>query len=180
MEDTKPDGRGKRYAPYKKFIGPVVPNWIMKRTDLSQGAKLCFGRLAQFAGKDEYAFPGHEALANELAVSIPTIKGYLRELTTLGFIESQRMGSGNFSFYFFTDREGVLFRADGQKTIRQTGLQTDGENCSRHNRTDGQNSIRPVGQNSISPINREENHKENQEETPYENQKENTDDEIPW
>lgn len=186
MDDSETERQGKHYAPYKKFIGSIVPNWIMRRNDISQGAKLCFGRLAQFAGKNDCAFPGHQVLANELGVSVPAVKGYLRELSVLGVIYSQRMGSGNFSLYFFIEREGVVeFRSDGQKTIRQT----DGQNPNRHRPSDGQDSSRPDGQNSISP-NREESHKRESEEAHNENKKENKastlciadgeDDEIPW
>jgi len=89
----------------------------MKRTDISQGAKLCFGRLAQFAGKHDHAFPGHEALAKELGVHVRAVIGYLQELDDLGVIKSQRMGSGKFNVYFFINRKGVVeLRADVHKT----------------------------------------------------------------
>ena len=118
MHDTKPTEQDKRYVPYKKFIGSLVPNWIMKRSDLTQGAKLCFGRLAQFAGKSEYAFPGHDALAKELGVSVSAVKGYLSELTEARLIESERMGSRNCNRYYFLVRPGVVeFKTDGHSAI---------------------------------------------------------------
>ena len=93
----------------------------MKRTDISQGAKLCFGRLAQFAGKHDHAFPGHEALAKELGVHVRTVIEYLQELDDLGVIKSQRMGSGKFNVYFFISLKGVVeFKTDMKKTAHQS------------------------------------------------------------
>ena len=158
MDDTEGQRTGKYYNPHKQFIGSVVPNWLMKRTDISQGAKLCFGRLAQFAGKHGFAFPGHQRLAEELGVSVATVKSYLRDLATKGLIESQRMGSANFNRYYFLHNSAVEFRTDRQKTIHQ-GL-TDGEN---YGNGDGQKT-----NPSYIEENQEENHQENQE-----NQKKN-------
>jgi hypothetical protein len=148
MELNKSVNEGKRYAPHKKFVGSMVPNWIMRRTDISQGSKLCFGRLLQYAGKNEHAFPGHEALAKELGVSIPAVKGYLRELSKLGVIEPQRMGSGYYNRYFFLNKPGVVeFRTDGHKTIHHSkNLMDTKPHADRHN--------------SIRPINEEENQEE--------------------
>lgn len=185
MDDTEPNEQGNFYSPYKKFIGAVVPNWLMRRTDVSHGAKLCFARLAQFAGKNDCAFPGQQTLADELAVSVASIKAYLRELYDLGIITSRRMGNGEFSVYFFINVPGVVqFRSDGEKNSRLIG--TDGEDSSRQRRSDVQNSSRLVGQNSIRP-----NREENQNESQYENHKrieeretrsatEIEDDEIPF
>jgi hypothetical protein len=175
----KPNEPREYYSPYKMFRGSIVPNWIMKRNDISQGAKLCFGRLAQFAGQDEYAFPGLETLAGELAVSESSVKAYIRELVTLGVIEWRRMGSGKFSLYYFTITDAVEFRTDRQKTIRQK--RSDRQNFNLQRASDRQKTIRSVGHNSISP-NREENHEESTEENQKESVqlRESEDDDIPW
>jgi len=152
MDDTEEQRTGKYYNPHKQFIGSIVPNWLMKRTDVSQGAKLCFGRLAQFAGKHDFAFPGHQRLAVELGVSVATVKSYLRELAIKGLIESQRMGSANFSRYYFLHNSAVEFRTDGRKTIHHA--LTDGEN---YGNADGQKT-----NPSYIEENQEENHQENQ------------------
>jgi hypothetical protein len=68
------------YNPYKKFVGSFVPNWLMCRPEVSQGAKLCFGRLAQYAGKNGLCYPSQELLAIELGVKVRQARKYLKEL----------------------------------------------------------------------------------------------------
>lgn len=172
MHDDTPRSENKRYAPYKQFVGAVAPNWLMKRTDISQGAKLCFARLAQFAGKNDCAFPGHKKLAEELGVSIPSIKAYLRELTGLGIIQSKPMGSGNFSLYFFVDQPGIVeFKTDSQETILQSA-KTDSQENIPQTRQLKDRKPRTEGQNPIPAIIEEENQKRIRRES-EENQQEN-------
>jgi hypothetical protein len=79
---------GKSYIiPYKRFIGSMVPNWLMVRPEISQGAKLCYGRLCQFAGKDGNCYPTKMRLAKELGVSDRMVYNYIRELEKFALIE---------------------------------------------------------------------------------------------
>ena len=80
--------KGQIYIPYKLFNGAVIPNCLMKNKELSQGAKLCFARLSQYAGKDGNAYPSQKTLAQELGVCERTVRNYLKELITKKFIKS--------------------------------------------------------------------------------------------
>ncbi len=80
-------------APHKLPFSPV-PNWLMQRTELSQGSKLCYGRLAQYAGKDGQCFPKLETLGKELGVSVNTVLKYLDELKSYNLIQVTRRGLG--------------------------------------------------------------------------------------
>lgn len=78
---------GQNFNPFRLFVGAFIPNALMRYTKISQGAKLCYARLAQFAGQNGEAFPNRETLAFELGVSLSQVKRYIKELKTHGFIE---------------------------------------------------------------------------------------------
>lgn len=71
---------GECYSPYMIFQGCITPNCIMKRRDLTATAKLCFGRLAQFAGHKGFCFPSQKTLADELGTSESVVKAALASL----------------------------------------------------------------------------------------------------
>jgi hypothetical protein len=56
---------------------------------LGQGAKLCYGRLARYAGEDGKCYPSLKTLAAELGASRAQAKRYLRELREYGLIRIQ-------------------------------------------------------------------------------------------
>ena len=130
------------YCPHKQFIGSVVPNWLMKCRAISPGAKLCFGRLAQFAGKALYAYPGIDTLAAELGVSEATAKNYLAELRAERLIASERTGNGNVSRHYFLQHPMIEYRTDSQKHSRLNGGQT-----ANNPTPDSQKHSRPIKEN---------------------------------
>lgn len=76
-----------------------IPNSVLRRTDLSHGAKLCCGRLIQYAGKSNKAFPKLPTLAGELGMSIRAVQRFLVELESHGLIQTQRRGRGQSNAY---------------------------------------------------------------------------------
>ncbi len=102
-----PGVKRERIIPWKKFLSSLVPNWLLCRTEISQGAKLCYGRLAQYAGKDGECFPKQRTLARELGVSTRTAREYIRELEKFHLLESERPGLGMANRYFFLDHPWV-------------------------------------------------------------------------
>lgn len=97
----------KRINPHRLFIGAFVPNWLMVRTEISPGAKLCYGRLCQHAGEDGQCFPSQETLAEELAVSPDSVNRYIKELVKHELIEAVRRGHTHSNFYYFLDHEWI-------------------------------------------------------------------------
>jgi len=72
---------GDTYNPWKVFVGLYIPNCIAETTELSQSAKLCFGRLCQFAGANGKCFPKQTTLAKSIGVkSIKQVQRCLMEL----------------------------------------------------------------------------------------------------
>lgn len=91
----------RRFNPYKHFTGSFLPNWLLERTEISQGAKLAYARLAQYAGENGEAFPKQDTLGSELGVSERSARNYLKELAEAQLIESVRRGLGKTNSYFF-------------------------------------------------------------------------------
>jgi hypothetical protein len=99
-----------RINPFKLFIGAFVPNWLMERADVSPGAKLCYGRLCQFAGREGLANPRQETLAESLGVSVRSVRNYLDELVTLRLLEEVRKGRDKANEYAFLSHEWQSLR----------------------------------------------------------------------
>ena len=78
---------GQQYNPFKLFVGALIPNALMRSKELTSSAKLCFGRLVQYAGVDGIAYPSHKTLAEEIGLSERSIERPLKELRDKGFIE---------------------------------------------------------------------------------------------
>jgi Helix-turn-helix domain len=92
---------GEPFNPYKLFIGSFVPNWLMRRTEISQGAKLCYARLAQYAGEGGHAHPAQETLARELAVSGRQVRKYVKELIASELLMTHQFGLAQTNAYVF-------------------------------------------------------------------------------
>jgi hypothetical protein len=64
--------------PYKLFVGSFIPNWLLKREEISQGAKLCYARLCQYAGEDGECYPSQKKLAEALGIPESPFKGKVK------------------------------------------------------------------------------------------------------
>ncbi len=91
---------GKRFSPYRSFKrGAYTPNELMAYPDLSPSAKLLWGKLAQYAGKDGRAYPSIARLAADIGLKERQTQNVLAELKKKGFIESVKGARSN-SYYF--------------------------------------------------------------------------------
>ena len=91
----------KTYNPYKMFVGSFVPNWLMARPEISPGAKLCFARLAQYAGENGKCFPRQAVLAADLGTGDRNVRKYLNELEKHHLIKISRHGLNRPNTYHF-------------------------------------------------------------------------------
>lgn len=92
---------GQSYNPYRLFVGSHVPNWLMERKEISNGAKLCFARLAQYAGECGNCFPGQETLAKSMGSQLRMIQRYLSELEKNELIRIDQRGLQKTNTYHF-------------------------------------------------------------------------------
>lgn len=81
---------GEIFNPWKLFTGLFVPNALARFPGLSPGAKLLYGRLAQYAGKDGACYPSQETLAVEIGVTDRWVRKLIMELQDGGFIKAVR------------------------------------------------------------------------------------------
>lgn len=76
-----------------------VPNFILTNKDLSVGAKLAYAMLLKYAWQDDYCFPGQLTLASDMGAGERSIRTYLNELETAGFLEVKQQGLGRTNLY---------------------------------------------------------------------------------
>lgn len=106
---------GQPFNPYRRFVGSLVPDAIMKSGDLSATAKLCYGRLARYAGEDGRCFPSMQTLAKELRVTERAARNNVRQLERAGLLRrrSQPGKTNWFEFLWDPRLESSLRRNDG-------------------------------------------------------------------
>ncbi len=128
------------------FQGVFIPNALLAHKDLSQSAKLMWGRLAQYAGKDGRCFPKIETLGEDIGISGSMARKVIRELKSKQFIlvknpkGKERLLHMN-NEYFFLDHpsfhtDTLVFSA-GIKNGQSEGI-TDGR-CKDSPEIDGPN-----------------------------------------
>jgi hypothetical protein len=75
-----------------------VPVRIIKDQRLSSGARMLYGIL-KWCGwrqqwRNEPGYQGQQALADEFAMSVRTVRRHLEELREFGYLETERVGLG--------------------------------------------------------------------------------------
>ena len=105
----------KHINPYRLFVGAVIPNWLLARPEVSPGAKLCYARLAQYAGRQGTAYPAQEALAAALGCSRRQVIRYLGELTRHGLLAERRPGWGRANRYHFLAHPWIFEGEGGEE-----------------------------------------------------------------
>lgn len=99
-----------------------IPNDILRRTDLSHGAKLCCARLIQYAGKDGQAFPKLATLGEELGMSPRAVQRFLMELENKKLVISQQRGRGQSNIYYVD--KSLLIHSSNLTTTNLSTLNT--------------------------------------------------------
>jgi hypothetical protein len=110
--------------PYKVFVGSFIPNWLMCRRELSQGAKLAYARLCQYAGDKGIAFPKREVIAAEIGVSNSQFDRYIKELLRNRLVETDRPGLGRANRYRFIDHPWIKAKIPRPESAYMTTLES--------------------------------------------------------
>jgi helix-turn-helix protein len=76
-----------------------VPNFILKKPDLSLGAKVTYALLLSFYWNNGRVFPGQERLATDMGMSVSRANDFIKELEAIGLIEITRRGQGRTNLY---------------------------------------------------------------------------------
>jgi hypothetical protein len=117
---------GDIYNPFKVFVGLFIPNCIAESA-LSQAAKLCFGKLCQYAGSDGKCFPKQETLAKAIGIkSISQLRGCIKELEIANLIRrikptgKDKLMHKTDTYYFIWDNELFVGKKDNSDDGNQT------------------------------------------------------------
>ena len=89
---------GAIYNPFKLFHNILIPDALVRYPGLSPSAKLCFGRLARYAGQNGVCYPSVSTLAKELALCERQVVRCLGQLEKQRFI--RRVARGGRSNFF--------------------------------------------------------------------------------
>jgi hypothetical protein len=71
---------GQPFNPYKVFTGVFIPDPLLTYRHLTPGAKLTYGRLCRYSGRDGRCFPSIRNLAAGIAVGSRQMQKNLSEL----------------------------------------------------------------------------------------------------
>ncbi|MEK7089137.1 MAG: helix-turn-helix domain-containing protein [Patescibacteria group bacterium] len=143
-----------RINPYKKFNGIHIPEGITKVpiSKLSHGAKICYGRLARYAGANGLCLPRIKTLAEEIGVKRRAVDSYIKELKDFGLIETQRRGLNKSNKYYFLDHSvlrdaltNALISADTDVADAPFGTNNKESHIKENQSKDSQLYINPDG-----------------------------------
>ena len=76
-----------------------VPNHVLRSGDITPGGKLAYAMLLSYAWQNDFCFPGQERLAKDMGVTDRSVRTYLQELETKGFLTIKRQGLGKPNLY---------------------------------------------------------------------------------
>lgn len=137
--------------PYRMFVGSYLPNWIKQRPikEISQGAKLAYAQLCQFAGADGNAFPSIEKLAQEIGVSSRQVDRYIRELVSNNLIEAKKRGYSKTNTYAFLDHSWMH---EVDKSVDKCPSNPDHRRGSDKSDVSSTTNMAPIKMSDLSPI----------------------------
>ena len=101
-----------------------IPNAILRRPDVTSGAKITYMALLSYAWQKDSCFPGQETLALDTGVGKRSVIRYLQELQAVGLLEIKRRGLGLTNVYVIkrisvTARSAKLAHQEMPKTTHQ-------------------------------------------------------------
>ena len=80
-----------------------LPNYVLKDTRLSFGARLTFAVLLSYAWQEGSCFPGQARMASDLGTTDRSIRTFLTELKAGGFVDWERQGLNRPNIYYILD-----------------------------------------------------------------------------
>ncbi|MGE4116249.1 MAG: helix-turn-helix domain-containing protein [Candidatus Nanopelagicales bacterium] len=120
--------------PYRLFDGAFVPWWLLRRPEVSQGAKLTWCVLARRASPETgEAVVRVEDVAADVATDERQARRYLDELRDLGLVTSRRRGLGLPNVYVFPRHPWMGL--DGEASVEGSGEAIPTDNLSSPDRT---------------------------------------------
>ena len=76
-----------------------VPNYILRSSELTVGAKMVYSMLLSYAWHNDSCYPGQEKLAKHIGVSDRSVRTYLKELEGKKLLSIVQKGLGKTNEY---------------------------------------------------------------------------------
>ena len=76
-----------------------VPNFILRSSNLSMGAKMTYAMLLSYAWQNDFCFPGQETLAADIGVSKRSVVSFIKELQASECVSVKRRGLNKPNIY---------------------------------------------------------------------------------
>jgi len=137
---------GQEYNPYKVFVGIFIPNLLIQNKNISPGAKITFGVLSQFAGKNGVCCPRQEKIAERMGVSRRQVIRYIEELKKEKLILVSRQGLRKPNYYKF------LWRKEWTDTANQEVTDLSPQEVTYVSNPINKNRFNLIRDPSISPL----------------------------
>lgn len=106
----------KTINPYRLFVGSFIPNWLQCRKEVSDGAKIVYARLCQYAGADGKCNPSATTLARDIGKSRRQTLRLIAELRDLNLI------------FVIENKEGDRYRTNDYKFLEHAWMFYENEN----------------------------------------------------
>jgi len=107
-----------------------VPNVVLRRHDLSPGAKVVYALLLSYAWQEDHCWPGQARLADEAGASPRSVRTWLQELRERGLVTIERRGLTLTNVYWIEplaaapERQNLPLRAATDAAPERQGLPT--------------------------------------------------------
>lgn len=112
------------FSPYQQFYGLYLPNFLLRRRELSSDAKLLYAQMALMMGDNKDFFVSLDFISDEIGISMNNLKSAYEELKRYALIETVVNNKGDNSCRFiFAD---MLYGS--QKVARDTQKMTKAMN----------------------------------------------------
>lgn len=100
----------KIYNPKADVPAVYIPCWLIQIPvqKISHGAKILYGRLAQWSREDGTVYRSKNDLKEEVGVSLRTLGDLIKELKDVGLIDAVQPIKGGISHYIFYDHEWMV------------------------------------------------------------------------
>ncbi len=93
-----------------------IPNYILRDSKLSFGARLVYAVLLSYAWQEDSCFPGQERIAEDLGTSDRSVRTYLSELKEWGYIDWKQQGLNKTNVYYILDYKPLKTELDRKHT----------------------------------------------------------------
>ncbi len=119
------------FIPREDARGFIMPNFIFENKELNCGAKLLFSALCDYARNKSFCFPSKKRLARQLNTSLNTVKAWIKQLMSLGFVKIQLL-AGRETFYLFYPKNisNEVSKIDTPQNITSNYYETSKERVS--------------------------------------------------